>query len=146
METIEKRPEQADLTRQSRRLVRKMLSPLGKLTLIAMIGTILMNVLAFMSILLIEGIVIPPLPVIVVVTGLAAGAVAAGFRPAPLLGAIVILISSVPMLADPVTIYRLTHPEQPFWFILIVLTLAFSLIAIVAGVGATVQNYRGARR
>ena len=42
METIEKRPEQADLTRQSRRLVRKMLSPLGKLTLIAMIGTILM--------------------------------------------------------------------------------------------------------
>jgi len=146
METIEKRPEQADLTRQSRRLVRKMLSPLGKLTLIAMIGTILMNVLAFMSILLIEGIVIPPLPVIVVVTGLAAGAVAAGFRPAPLLGAIVILISSVPMLADPVTIYRLTHPEQPFWFILIVLTLAFSLIAIVAGVGATVQNYRGEQR
>ena len=146
METIEKRPEQADLTRQSRRLVRKMLLPLGKLTLIAMIGTILMNVLAFMSILLIEGIVIPPLPVIVVVTGLAAGAVAAGFRPAPLLGAIVILIGSVPMLADPVTIYRLTHPEQPFWFILIVLTLAFSLIAIVAGVGATVQNYRGARR
>ena len=146
METIEKRSEQADLTRPATSLSRKKLSPLGKLTLIAMFGAILMNTLAFVSILLIEGIVIPPLPVIVVVTGLAAGAVAAGFRPAPLLGAIVILISSVPMLADPVTIYRLTHPEQPFWFILIVLTLAFSLVAIVAGVGATVQNYRGVRR
>jgi hypothetical protein len=146
METTEKRPQQADLTRQARRLDRKTLSPLGKLTLVALLGTALMNTLAFVSILLIEGIVIPPLPVIVVVTGLAAGAVAAGFRPAPLLGAIVILISSVPMLADPITIYRLTHPEQPFWFILIVLTLAFSLVAIVAGVGTTVQNYRGARR
>lgn len=108
-----------------------------------MFGTILVNTLTFVSILLVEGIVIPPLPVIVVVTGIAAGAVAAGFRPAPLLGAIVILISSVPMLADPVTIYRLTHPEQPFWFILVVLTLAFSLVAAVPQIGTASANANG---
>lgn len=146
METKEKRSEQADLTRQARRLDRKTLSPLGRLTLIALLGTALMNVLAFVSILLVEGIFILPIVIFTVMTLLAAGAVAARWHPAPLLGAIVILISSVPMLASPQTTYRLTHPDQPFWFILIVLTLAFSLVAIVAGVGATVQNYRGVRR
>jgi hypothetical protein len=146
METKEKAPEQADLTTQARRLDRKTLSPLGKLTLAALLGAALMNVLAFVSILLMEGIVVPPILVSVVLMGLSASAVAARWRPAPLLGAIVILISLVPMLTSPQTAYRLTHPEQPFWFILIVLTLAFSLVAIVAGFGATVQNYRGARR
>ena len=146
MDTSEKRSEQEDLTRQARRLDRKTLSPLGRLTLVAFLGTVLLNVLAFVSILLVEGIFVLPIVIFTVLTGLSAGAVAARWRPAPLLGAIVILMNSVAMLASPQTIYRLTHPNQPFWFILTVLTLAVSLVAIVAGVGATVQNYRGVRR
>jgi len=43
METKEKRSEQANLTGQARRLDRKTLSPLGRVTLVALLGTVLMN-------------------------------------------------------------------------------------------------------
>lgn len=146
METKEHHTEPADLTRQIRRLDRKMLSPLGTLTLAALLGNALMSFVAFLQILLVDGDVVIPILVIVVVTGLSAGAVAARWRWAPLLGACVALIFSVLPLATQQTTYILTHPAQ-FWpFIILVLGLAFALVAIVAGVGATVQNYRGVRR
>ena len=146
METTGKVPEQTNLTRQARGLDRKTLSPLGKLTLVGLLGYSLTAFIVFFRVLLVVGLFVPPIIVVAVVTGLAAGAVAARWRPAPLLGAIVLLISLVPMLTSPVTIYDLTHPAQFLAFILVVLALAFALVAIVAGVGTTVQNYRGARR
>ena len=146
MKTKEKGPEQADLTRQARRLDRKTLSPLSRLTLAATLGFALMIFVAFLQILLVDGVVALPILVIVVVTGLSAGAVAARWRPAPLLAACVTLFFTAVPLATQQTTYQLTHPAQFLPFIIVVLELAFGLVAIVAGVGATVQNYRGMRR
>jgi len=146
METKEKGPEQTDLTRQAHRRDRKTLSPLGMLTLVATLGFALMTFVAFLQILLADGVVALPILVIVVMTLLAAGAVAARWRPAPMLAACVTLFFTVVPLATQQTTYQLTHPAQFLPFIIIVLELAFGLVAIVAGVGATVQNYRGVRR
>lgn len=146
MNIKEKVPEQTDLTRQTRRLDRKTLSPLGKLTLAATIGYALMTFAAFLQILLVDGVAVPPILVFVVLTLLAVGAVAARWRWAPLLAAVVAFLTSALPLAGQQNTYQLTHPAQFLPFLILVLALAFALVAIVAGVGATAQNYRGVRR
>jgi hypothetical protein len=143
MESKEPVSEQTDLTRQARRLARNTRSPLSTLTLAALLGNVLLTFVAFLQLLFVNGVVVIPLLVIVMVTGLAAGAVAARWRWAPLLGAGVALIFSVLPLAMQQTTYQLTHPAQFMSFSLMVLGLACALVAIVAGVGATLRNYRG---
>jgi hypothetical protein len=142
METTEQRPEQADLPSQARRLKRKTRGPLGTLTLIALLGYTLMNVVAFFRALLIEGIFVPPILVFAVLLLLTTGVVAIRLRWTPLFGAIVTLLTVTITLIQPHNTYVLTHPAQ-LEFILLVLASAFGLVAIVAGVGATRRNYRG---
>ena len=146
MDIKENVSEQTDLTRQARHRDRNTLSPLGRLTLVATLGYALMSFAAFLQILLVDGVAVPPLLVFVVLTLLAVGAVVARWRWAPLLAAVVVFLTSALPLATQQNTYILTHPAQFLPFILLVLALAFALAAIVAGVGATIQNYRGVRR
>jgi hypothetical protein len=146
MDSKEPVAEQTDLTRHARRLAPNTLSPLSKLTLAALLGNALLGLVAFLQLLFMDGVVVIPLVIIVVVTSLAAGAVAARWRWAPLLGAGVALTFSVLPLAMQQTTYQLTHPAPFVPFSLMVLGLACALVAIVAGVGATLHNYQGGRQ
>jgi len=66
--------------------------------------------------------------------------VATRWRWSPLLGALVyglLLVASIPII-----LYTLSHPNETYMFALNVVLLALSIIAMGAGIGATVQNYR----
>jgi hypothetical protein len=144
MDTIETPPEQADLSKQAPRLNRHTRGPLGMLTLVAFLGYDVMYFAAFFN-ALVAGLFVPPILVFAVVILLVAGVVATRWQWAPLVGAVVSLLTAAFVLPQPHNTYVLTHLVQPE-FILLVLLSAFGLVALVAGVGATVQNYRGVRR
>ncbi len=73
-----------------------------------------------------------------------AGVIALGWRWAPLLGAMLgaLIISGDPALI----IHDLTHPEAFHLFVTVLLAVAMALVGIVAGISATVQNYRSPER
>jgi len=125
---------------QPRASARPALAALGKLTVAALIGITLIVVY---SIAFIVGRFEPAAIGFALVALLCAGIVAVGWRWAPLLGA---LLSGL-MLASytPTVGYILAHPEEPN-FIPAALFLPVSIVGIVAGIGATVQNYRGGER
>jgi plastocyanin len=142
METKEQRPEQAYRSTSARGLDRNTRGPLGTLTLIAFLGYVLMYFVGFFRVLFVEGIFFLPMLLFAVFTLLVAGIVTTGFRWAPLLGAVVSLATATFVFLQPEEIYVLTHLAHPL-FIVFVPMGAFGLVALVAGVGATVQNYRG---
>jgi hypothetical protein len=142
METKEKHTEQANFTNRAPSLDRNRRGPLGTLTLVAFLGYVLMHFVAFFRALLVDGDFVPPILIFAVFLLLVAGVVATGWRWAPLLGAFVSLVTATLVLPDPHNTYVLTHPAHPE-FIVLVLLSAFALVALVAGIGATVQNYRG---
>jgi plastocyanin len=119
---------------------RTRLSALGKLTVAAVLG---------LPLLLSTGLVVHGLNVTnLLITGIAlilaaiitAIIVATRWRWSPLLGALVyaaILAASIPIIP-----YALSHPTETYMFALTVVLLALSVIALGAGIGATVQNYR----
>ena len=143
METKEKRPEQADLANLAHSPDRNTRGPLSKLTLIAFLGYILTYFVAFSVVLFVEGIFFLPMLLFPAFMLLAAGVVATRIRWAPLLGAVVTLITLIFVFSQPEEIYVLQHPAHPL-FNVFVFMIAFGLVVIVAGVGATVQNYRDA--
>ncbi len=120
------------------------LSALGKLTVAAVLG---------LPLLLATGLVVQGLNVTnLLITGIAlilaaivtAIIVATRWRWSPLLGALVyaaILAASIPIIP-----YALSHPTETYMFALTVVLLALSVIAMGAGIGATVQNYRAGSR
>src|SRR6266851_276960 len=119
---------------------RTRLSALGKLTVAAVIGFPLLLSTDFfvhgvnMSNLLITGIA---LIIAAIISGII---VATRWRWSPLLGALVYglaLAGSVPFILD-----ALSFPNETYMFALNVVLLALSVIAIGAGIGATIQNYR----
>ena len=138
MKTTEKRPEQTDLPS----LDRHTRGPLGTLTLIALLGYALMNFVAFFRALLVDGVFVPPIIVFAVLALLVAGIVAIPRRWTPLFGAGMTLLTLSFVLIQAHNTYDLTHPAQQ-GFMILVLFSAFGLVAIVAGIGATVRNYRG---
>jgi hypothetical protein len=142
METKEKRFEQADLSTSARGLSRNVRGPLGTLTLIAMLGYTLTYFATFFRALIVDRDVVPPILVFAVFLLLISGMVAIPWRWTPLFGACVTLLTLTFVLLQPHNTYVLTHPAQPE-FILLVLAGAFGLVAMVAGVGATLRNYRG---
>jgi uncharacterized membrane protein len=73
-------PEPMNLTRQPRRLARQTLSPLSTLTLVAALGTVLMGVLAFIRILLVDGVAVLPILILAMPVLLSALAVAVRWR------------------------------------------------------------------
>ncbi len=142
MKTTEKRPEQADLPNRARSKDRRTRGPLGTLTLLALLGYTLIIFVAFLRALLVEGVFVPPILVSAVLLLLVSGIIVVSWRWTPLFGACMTLLTLTFALIQPHNTYVLTHPAQPE-FILLVLASAFGLVAIVAGVGATMGNYRG---
>ena len=79
-----------------------------------------------------------------VVLLLVASVIAIGWRWAPLLGA---MLSGLIISGDPeIIIHDLTHPEAFHFFVVVLIAVAIGLVGIVAGIGATVQNYRSCER
>jgi uncharacterized cupredoxin-like copper-binding protein len=116
------------------------LTALGKVTLAALICITLIVIYAMLFI----SRHIDPLALgFVLIALLSASIVAIGWLWAPLLGALLsglMLASYIPLLG-----YILTHPDEPT-FITAALFLPAAIVGIVAGIGATVQNYRGGER
>jgi plastocyanin len=73
-----------------------------------------------------------------------AGIIAVGWRWAPLLGALLCLWQLITSIG--IFVYDLTHPEDFHFFAFNVILLPVLIIGILSGIGATVQNYRGAER
>ena len=73
-----------------------------------------------------------------------AGSNLIGRRWTPLLGAILPIVILAPSL--PLVINDLLHPEAFDFFAFMVVFVALAVVAGVAGVGATVQNYRSRER
>ena len=146
MAKVEERLEHVDPRRRARAPGRTLLAPLGTLTLAALLGNALLYLVQLSYLFLTAGLVGPPTPILIIalLTLLVAGAVATGWRWTPLLGAFVVLVTSTLSLTVPPVIYTLTHPGNVVTFSTSVALLACALVALVAGVGATIQNYRDA--
>ncbi len=117
------------------------LSALTKLTIAALLGLASVAVYA-------KTMVVGPMDlstaILTAVLLLVAGVIATGRRWAPLLG---VLMSSLPIVGSlNLIIHDLTHPEAFSLFVIVLLVVATTLVGIVAGVSATVQNYRSRER
>jgi hypothetical protein len=141
MEAQETRPAVADLSKQAPRLQRHMRGPLGRLTLYAFLGYILMYVVYFFFELLVEGILFPPTLLFAGFLLPFAGVMATRWRFAPLPAALVSLLTVTFLLLQPHDLYVLAHVQPEF--IVFVPLIALGLVAGVAGIWATVQTYRG---
>jgi plastocyanin len=144
METQETRPASTDPSRQAPRLKRHPRGPLGTLTLIAFLGYILMYFVTFVFTLLVEGILFPPILLFAGFLLPFAGVLATRWRAAPLPAALVSLLTVTFLLFQPHNQYVVTHVQPEF--IVSVPSFAFGLVAGVAGIWATLQNYRGGER
>lgn len=82
--------------------------------------------------------------IFIVVLLLVAGLIATGWRWAPLLGAL--LCVAIMGGGIEVIINDLKHPEAFRFFASVLFSVAVTLIGIVAGISATVQNYRSCER
>jgi heme/copper-type cytochrome/quinol oxidase subunit 2 len=127
----------------SRPRVRKPLAALGKLAAGALVG--LGMVFGYAQVAF--GGFDPMLTGVAATMLIVAGVVAVGWRWAPALGALLALLIGGGLLipAAGEIVFALTHPTDSV-FILMVLLLPLLALAIAAGVGATVQNYRSAER
>jgi len=124
---------------------RTALSGLGLVTVAALGINGIAYLVYFFLVESVAGIIIPIL-VIAILTLLAVGFVAVSrARLAPLLGAILALLSTALDLAQPETIYNLAHPVPASFYALNVFFLASALVACVCGIGSSIQNYRESR-
>jgi len=141
METQKTHPASPDLSTQAHRPKRHMRGPLGRLTLIAFLGYVLLYFVYFVFALLVLGIVFPPALLFAGFLLPFAGLLATRWRFAPLPAALVSLLTATFLLLQPHDLYVLTHVQPEF--IVFVPMIALGLVAGVAGVWATVVNYRG---
>jgi plastocyanin len=126
---------------------RQPLATLGKLTAAALLGSALAFATLLLTILLATGTVILPVLIVAAVLLVVAGIVATGLRWAPLLGALVGLGTMIGgVFTQQYFVYHLTHPAEVGPFLLSLLICAFAVVAVGAGIGATVQNYRDKAR
>ncbi len=120
--------------------VRQPLTALGKLTLAGLVGSIL----SFGFLLLLIGQVVSQIAVIMVVLLVVSILVATGWRWTPLVGALMAGFMTVG--GQSFTMYHLSHPGDFGFFAETVVNVACALLALVAGIGATIQNYRRDQR
>jgi hypothetical protein len=120
-------------------LTRTARGPLATLTLIAFLGYDVTYFAVFLNALLGPDGFEPEILGSAVVLLLLAGVVATRWRGAPLFGAIMSLATALFVFLQPHSINVLSHQIQPE-FIIIVLSMGCVLVALVAGIGATVQN------
>jgi len=126
---------------------RQSLAALGKLTAAALLGAALAFAILWLTILLATGAFILPLFIVAVALLVAAGIVATGVRWTPLLGAFVGLGTIIGgVFTQQYFVYHLRHPAEVGPFLLSFLICVFAIVAICAGIGATVQNYGAADR
>ncbi|HLZ60539.1 MAG TPA: plastocyanin/azurin family copper-binding protein [Ktedonosporobacter sp.] len=119
-------------------LSRMPLATLGQLTTIALFG----SALAFAILQILIGVLVLPLLIITIIDLIVTAIVASGIRWAPLPGALFGLGTIVGgLFSQQYMIYHLTHPEQVGAFTVSVLIYVFDVIALGAGIGATLQNY-----
>jgi len=130
---------------QPKTSARQPLSALSKVTLVALLGQALAATASLLNILLLYGAFVPPILIGIVPALIAAGLIVARVRWAPALGAgQALLTATLFLLLDPTFLYNLSHPGNSFIdFTLDLLIMAFVLVVVVAGVGATIQNYQG---
>jgi len=69
--------------------------------LVAWVGFVFIYFVAFFNALLVFGAFVPPILIFAVLTLLGAGVVATGFRPAPLLGSVVALVTLLVPIIQP---------------------------------------------
>ncbi|MGH2543276.1 MAG: hypothetical protein ACRDIB_10775, partial [Ardenticatenaceae bacterium] len=124
----------------SRPYARKLLAGLGKATAGALVGIALTFIYLQAAII---GMVIPPLAVFTGISLLLAAIVATGWRWAPLLGVLWGIFMIVGNMEN--ITYEFTHPQSSS-FPVVVALVAVASVAIIAGLGATVQNYRAMER
>ena len=119
------------------------LSALTRVTLAALLGNaVAYTAFQLFSLLFSQGFV-PQFFVGSIPAILAAGLVATRWRWTPAVGAALVLITSIIFFLNHQSQYYLTHPGyNPAYFIAAVVSQACALIAVVAGLCATLQNYR----
>lgn len=109
--------------------------PLTKLTIIGLV----INTLAFASELIWLGDLDPQVSLVVAGLLVVVGLVATGWRWTPLVGAVV---AGFLFFGNPLLLYNLSQPLTNLFFWSALLEVISGLLAVVAGIGATVQNYR----
>jgi plastocyanin len=119
----------------------KRINGLSKLVVGALVGFALMY--SYLQAMLIKQIEMP-LPIFSVLSlllaALVAGRPVGGWRWTPLLGTIWSLFLLLGKL--DLVLFELAHPENTHQFAWLLGMLSVALVAIVAGIGATIQNYR----
>jgi len=117
-------------------------STLNKVAAIALLGTSLAYFANLLLVLIAAQTFILPLLILGVVTLLGAALCFLRFRWAPAIGAVVALGAISVQMSVPINQYFITHPSDAATFIPLITILSFGLVVIVAGIRATLQNYR----
>jgi len=126
---------------------RQPLATLGKLTAAALLGSTLAFGVLLLTIFVATNVMILPLLIITIVLLVVAALVATGLRWTPLLGALMGLGTMIGgVFTQQYFVYHLTHPAEGGPFLVSLLICVFALIAVCAGIGATIQNYRNTTR
>ena len=124
-------------------LSRVPLSFMGWLTAGSLVGI----GIGFWLLMLMIGVTVVAITIIAVSSLVMAGLVVTGVRWTPALGAVFgagVWIGG--LSSQQYSLYHLTHPQEGGPFIVSVLIYVLGLVAIVAGIAATMQNYRGGAR
>lgn len=122
---------------------RQPLSALGKVTAAALLGiTVLCGIIWGFT-----GAHATGLLILTIILLLGTGLVASGIRWTPLLGTLLGGAVMIIFAGEPYVIYHLTQPKGLFvFFVIILLIFACAVVALGAGISATVQNYRRGER
>src|SRR5215469_15425036 len=124
---------------------RRSLPVLGKVTAVALLGQAIAIAVQMLTTSVLRGTFMPGFLIVILPVLLVAGFVVTRVRWAPALGSGVAFVIASLWLFAPDYQYDLTHPGgNVVDFILLVFILAFGLVGVVAGVVATIQNYRSA--
>jgi hypothetical protein len=122
------------------------LSALGRTTTLATLGNALTYFVNLLLVLVFGKAFILPLLILGLVTLVAAGISFLRFRWASAIGALVVLVASIGTFTVPINQYHITHPSEGTTFLSNLLILACAVVAVVAGLAATAQNYRSLER
>jgi len=132
-------------TAVGKRMSRRSLSVLARVTIFSLlIGALAYAVNTFQVYL--AGSLVVPLIIITLVMFVAAGVSAFGLKWTPAVGALLALAILIGSYTQPYFTGHLAHPGDVGSFIPSVVITAAALVAIVAGVAATIQNYRSVDR
>ena len=117
-------------------------STLSKVATLALLGTSLAYFAWLLLVLITTHNFVPPILALGIVTLLGAALSFLRFRWAPALGAVVTLGVVSFQMSVPIAQYFFTHPSDAADFIMLLTILSFGLVGSLAGIAATLQNYR----